>query len=162
MRSLIIYLLITALFSFSGYSQTAIKYSTINSGGARAENGNVAIEQTIGELMVREQTQGKVSLSEGFIHPDILISLGVDDDYLELKGVKVYPNPVSDKINVYLPEVNAYLFYLYDTKGRQLISKESAVKKMEINIAGLPAGTYLLIVMNRKDKKVTTIKIQKR
>ena len=59
-----------------GVSQTITK-SSIDNGGAAVINGNIQMLYTIGEVNIREMTNGAISISEGFING---FALNTDDD----------------------------------------------------------------------------------
>ncbi len=154
-------LTIIALLTISfGFGQTAIKKSSISTGGGTASVGNTTIIYTLGELAIQENTVGAVHLSEGFIGPD-LMALGVED-YGQLQGVNIYPNPVQTDLNISLPEHNNYELYLYDLNGKQLINITIENENQSVlDLSLQKTGMYLLIIVDRNNKKTTTIKVQK-
>ena len=71
-----------------------------------------------------------------------------------------YPNPVYDVIRVE-SMININSFVIYDTQGKNLISKNNINKKsVEIDISMLNSGTYFL--KNILEKEIKTLKIIKR
>jgi hypothetical protein len=156
----IITLLVLLTISFS-FGQTTIKKSSISSGGGIVTQGNTTVLYTIGEVAVQENTVGTVHLSEGFIGPDMAALLDIED-YTQLQGINAYPNPVQTDLNISLPEYNNYELYLYDLNGKQLISTNIEDDNQTIlNLSSQKTGMYLLIIIDRKNKKSTSLKIQK-
>jgi hypothetical protein len=152
--------IIVLLFITLGFGQTTIKKSSISSGGGSATVGNTSVVYTIGEIAVQENTVGSVHLSEGFIGPDIAV-LGIED-YGQLQGVNIYPNPVETDLNISLPEYNNYELYLYDLNGKQLINTTITDENQTImDLSVQKTGMYLLIIVDRKNKKNATYKVQK-
>ena len=156
-----ILIIFTLLLTASGYSQTAVKKSSIDSGGATATSGNIGVIYTIGEVAVQENTQGTTHLSEGFIGPDVAQLVGIQD-YGTLQGVQVFPNPVKDKVQINLPEDNTYEIRLFDLNGKELWTKQiEDINQTQYNLSRLQTGMYLLIVIDRKHKLSRIVKLQK-
>ena len=58
-------------------------------------------------------------------------------------SVRVYPNPVNDKLMVETPEtVNS--LEVYTVTGALVYSQKEGANKMEIQTGNLPSGTYLI------------------
>ncbi|WP_207428581.1 T9SS type A sorting domain-containing protein [Pedobacter sp. SYSU D00535] len=78
---------------------------------------------------------------------------------LEARPILVYPNPVYTEVNISLPETEQhYIISLYDFSGRKLleIAKQSSLPLLNVNLASLPPGAYLLEVLQAKTRKVIT------
>jgi hypothetical protein len=58
--------------------------------------------------------------------------------------ILVYPNPVSDRINVNLGMTKATSFTLFDASGKILKTGSIPATEFSIEIPGFPTGTYLL------------------
>ena len=84
-----------------------------------------------GSLMIRP----KFSKVENFV---------TKTENLINETLKIYPNPSYDKLNL-----NYYVdyFYIYDQNGKKLIFKNQ--KTNEINLKGLDAGVYIIILKYR-------------
>ena len=94
-----IFLIVTFLFSVVLSAQTIANFS-IDNGGVSSEN-SIKILYTIGEVNIQEHSVGNIILSEGFINGNITSStLGLEDEDLLGQKIIVYPNPVSDIINI--------------------------------------------------------------
>lgn len=89
MKNLLI--IIVLITSISMSSQTIEKFS-IDSGGANSTAGGIEILYTIGEVNVQELTSGTISVSEGFINPEIVLAIKIDPIAF-FQGA--YINPVS-------------------------------------------------------------------
>jgi len=150
-----------ALFVYvMGYSQIDVKKSSISTGGGSTTVGTTQIIYSIGEVAVQEHAQGATHLSEGFIGPDMAQALGITD-YGTLSGISVYPNPVTDRFNVSLPQSGSYEFYLYDLQGKQIFFRQVNDTQQNFDISRLTAAGYLLIVIDRENKLKKTFKIIK-
>jgi len=55
-------------------------------------------------------------------------------------GLKVYPNPAIDKLNVDVPKAGT--FKLFDIAGQLILEKAISSGHNEINLGNLPAGAY--------------------
>lgn len=150
-----------ALFVYvMGYSQIDVKKSSISTGGGSTTVGTTQIIYSIGEVAVQEHTQGTTHLSEGFIGPDLAEALGITD-YGILSGISVYPNPVTNRFNISLPQSGSYEFYLYDLQGKQIFFRQVNDTQQNFDISRLTAAGYLLIVIDRENKLKKTFKIIK-
>jgi len=143
------------------YGQVNIKKSSISIGGGSATAGNTTLTFAIGEVAVQENTQGNIHISEGFIGPDILSAVGIED-YTALNGTGIYPNPVDTYLQIELPAKQNYEIYLFDLNGKQILGSETdGDNQKQLNLSHLPVATYVLIIVDRKNKQRKIIKIQK-
>ncbi len=142
---------ILALFMATiGFSQTAIKKSSIDSGGASETTGNITLIYTIGEVAVQEQTNGNIHISEGFISVDSHQSLGIDDGFNPLQNVNVFPNPTSEFLVVNLEKLGDYELFLFDLNGQKLASYPLINQKdLQIDFQAYSVGTYFLVIKNK-------------
>ncbi len=149
---------LTISFSFG---QTAIKKSSISSGGGVVTQGTTTMVYTIGEIAIQENTVGTTHLSEGFIGPDLTALLGIED-YTELADIKAFPNPVQDNLTVALADYNNYEIHLFDLNGKEIISVNVEDDNQSVlNLSQLKTGMYILTVIDRDNKQAKTLKIQK-
>ena len=155
-----ILLILVVLISGLSYGQTQIKKSSLSTAGGSATVGNTTVTFAIGEVAVQENTQGNTHLSEGFIGPDILQALGVEE-FSELQGVKIYPNPVADYIHIHLSQSGNYRMYLFDLNGKLINDYQTVEDTYEINVENLQAAVYLLIIVDNDHKLKSMLKIQK-
>jgi len=143
------------------YGQVNMKKSGISTGGGSATAGNTTLTYAIGEVAVQENTQGNIHISEGFIGPDILSAVGIED-YTELSGVAVYPNPVETYLQIELPAEQDYEIYLFDLNGKQILQTgTNGSSTKQLNLEHLQTAVYMLIVVDRKNQKQKILKIQK-
>jgi len=144
-----------------GFSQLAIEKSSLSTAGGTATSGTMKMVYTIGEVAVQEVDEGTLHLSEGFIGVDTKEALGIKD-YAELEGLNIYPNPVKDNLRITLPGYDGYEIHLFDLTGKQLLNKTiEDENRFVYNMSNFKTGVYILSVVDRKNKKAKTIKIQK-
>ncbi|MCK5814954.1 MAG: T9SS type A sorting domain-containing protein [Flavobacteriaceae bacterium] len=151
---------IILLFSISAFSQT-IEKSSISSGGASTSNGTLTMVYSIGEVNVAETTSANIHISEGFISKGLNASLGIKE-ITKIQGVKVYPNPTVDKVNLSFTEVINAEVRVFDLTGRAILSKHFNDVKTSIDLSRYNIGTYLLHVYDLDNARVITYKIIKK
>ncbi|RFC53136.1 RCC1 domain-containing protein [Brumimicrobium aurantiacum] len=83
--------------------------------------------------------------------------LGLEED--ELKGISVYPNPITDELNINNENVALVSAEMVDAKGSVVASTKAASKSFTFNTGELNSGVYILIV--RSEKAVRTFKVVK-
>ncbi len=157
MKTLITIIIFFILVSAAG--QTVIKKSSLSTAGDSQTAGNTTVVYAIGEVAIQEQTQGNISVSEGFVGPDLSV-LGIED-YGDLNGIEVYPNPVEDIFTVSLSANRSYEFYLYDINGKQIWVKNGDKQTQQFNIENLQSAVYLLVIVDRNHQKKKIVKLQK-
>jgi photosystem II stability/assembly factor-like uncharacterized protein len=70
-------------------------------------------------------------------------------------GIQVYPNPTNGRLNIALPPNDVLRgWQIWDLQGKLLLEG----KDMELDIAGLPSGLYLLQVQSRLERQ--TLRVQ--
>ncbi len=156
-KFLIIISILTVSFA---YGQTTVKKSSISTSGGSYTNTNTTLLFTVGEIVIQEKTTGNIHISEGFIGPDINGVTGIED-YDELYGLHVYPNPVQTDLQIQLPANGTYEVHLFDLTGKELINRKINDMTMTLNLSRLPASVYLLVIIDRLHQQVKTLKIQK-
>jgi ELWxxDGT repeat protein len=79
----------------------------------------------------------------------------LNDDDIE-NATKVFPNPTSSNLNIHLnDEINDEANYsIYDTLGRNLLSKTLGGSKNSLNIEFLKSGLYFLVVDTNNKKEI--------
>lgn len=147
--------------SISAFSQTAIKKSSIDSGGATTTNGTVTMVYTMGEVAVQENTNGTVHISEGFLSPDMISTVGLED-YTQLAGVQLYPNPATDFVNLSFPKVANYDISIYDLLGKEITRYQvNNSNAQRITLGQLPNAVYFVLIKNENTKEYISYKVVK-
>lgn len=103
-------------------------------------------EDNNGELYVA----GKNS---GIIYKIIDPNMGIAD--YSSQSFRIYPNPASDMVNIQTYDGNsASAAYIYDLSGKLLISRGlENVENNSITTAGLPAGLYMMAIVDNNGSK---------
>ena len=91
---------------------------------------------------------------QGMIEREVFIS----------EDVLYYPNPTKGEVDVYIHgKDNGVKMSVFTTKGDLLLTREQSIldtRKMDLNLTGLPSGTYLITLEGSTVRK--TFKIIKR
>lgn len=72
----------------------------------------------------------------------------------DLEGVKIYPNPAQDILNITNAENTS--IQIYDVLGKLILSKDNISINEELNVSNFRTGTYFIKISN--DQNVTTKK----
>lgn len=152
--------ILAILMSSLGFTQTSIKKSSIDSGGAIAQNGTISILYTVGELAVQETTNGTIHISEGFISPEMLDALDVKS-YTSLTGISIFPNPTVDYVTVHFTNSSNYLITITDLTGKKINSFTTNDSQFQIEMSNYSNGVYLVLVKDISNKKYKVYKILK-
>lgn len=148
MKNIFIFLIVTVFSVGMCYSQ-----STLNAAGTQQSN----VSWSIGELLSATGTTNNMVVYQGFNQQ---IS-GVISSVKQLlnSAYRIYPNPVSDKLNIKFENISSYSWTLTDLTGRVVKSKSSCVD-MEIDVTELATGQYILNVIT-DGNKISAIIIKK-
>jgi hypothetical protein len=155
MKKLLLSLLITA----AGYSQTISK-QVIGAAGKTQSNGNSKLSWTVGEPVVGLMTAGGNQLGNGYYPAMDLQALSVEDNVLDVQ-LRVYPNPTSQSLYVFHPELNSFRITIVDLNGK-LLYKGSINKDEPLDVSNYTQGMYLVTIENTATKKKNTYKIIKK
>ena len=83
------------------------------------------------------------------------------DIQLDLE-VNIYPNPATEYVNVQFQELKSgYYLMLVDELGKILLSQEIKTKDILIPFNKYSTGVYFLSIIDDKQTKIKTYKIQK-
>ncbi|MFN4124178.1 MAG: T9SS type A sorting domain-containing protein, partial [Flavobacteriales bacterium] len=80
---------------------------------------------------------------------------------LNVKSVKVFPNPSNGWVQLQVPAPGPYQLSVYNTTGQRLHTQTLSAHKAHIdfNALALPSGIYLLQVQNSKTGEVMHSKV---
>lgn len=67
-------------------------------------------------------------------------------DVLNGKLARVYPNPVSDKLNIIMDFKKPETVIVYDMTGKLVLQTQIGISKSFINVGDLPKGVYILMI----------------
>ena len=79
-------------------------------------------------------------------------------EMVSTQKVKVFPNPVSDKVNIWIEQLNATAeVKLFDIYGKLVMQKQTAQANTQLNMSSLPAGIYLVKILSNGTETVMKI-----
>lgn len=80
-----------------------------------------------------------------------------------LSGIKIYPNPAKNSININLNNsiTNEIDYTLYDIQGRLMMNKKSSSAITNLNIENLTEGIYLLVIETENVKSTKKIVVKR-
>jgi blue copper oxidase len=90
-------------------------------------------------------------------------ALGTSSNNTKL-GFSLYPNPASEKLFITLDDLNTEVYYITITtiEGRVVMMLPQPQWENGLDISKLATGTYILQLMDKENKKVTTKKFIKK
>jgi len=149
------------IWVFNAKAQIELHKQSIDSGGTISQSGTITILFTVGEVVVAESVATTYSISEGFIGKDISVSLGVDE-FDNLIGVTVYPNPFVSELNITFPNSSQYDIELYDVYGKLIWSMNTSHQtETKIVLDILSETNYFLLVKEVALQKVKVFQVIK-
>ena len=153
--------LFSFLIAFSSFAQQ-IKKESIDSGGGVFSSTNITVIQTIGELAIAEKNNGGISISEGFISPEILNTAGIDS-YGILYDIHAYPNPTQDWITIKLKKTGNYSVLIYNSNGKLVKTKTDIhTDNTTLNLQNLQNASYLIVIKDIDNQLFKTFKVIKK
>lgn len=123
----------------SEYEWNALGGEVLSSANASAEIRWFAGPE--GEVIVTEKDINGCTATDSI--PVGITFLGTSE--LNIEGVKVYPNPTSEFLNIELENVSdKSSLMLFDAMGRLVLSKSVKNNVSKVDVSNLPKGTYTL------------------
>ena len=71
----------------------------------------------------------------------ILIPVGIDESQ---NSIKIFPNPVGDRLQIDFGNAGQRTIVLFDTNGKQLLTRGSTASATSLDLSGFHAGWYLI------------------
>jgi hypothetical protein len=139
--------LICSLFLSDTSHSQSLDFSFVNAAGF--DDGPAgSLRWTIGEPVTLEVSGEQGSLRVGFLHvtfpEDIVSSTMSMDPYIT---ISLTPNPARDEIRVQLPNDDPSMIRILSMDGQPFIAAD-ITGEVSLDIRTLPAGQYLLYVLN--------------
>jgi len=159
MKTALIFLLLTAI---SMATAQTIDKQVIASGGETVSNANHMLTFTIGEPIIGT-IQNNTVINQGFLAAaSSSTTLAVDEQLLSTT-IKVYPNPVTEKLSIDLNGVSGDAkVMIYSNTGQLLKTDKLNAQNNTINVDHLQNGLYLVNLHFSDYKTIKTFKIIKK
>lgn len=151
MKKLLLLSLISPILCFA--------QEVVSSSGDYFSNSNGSISFTVGEVAIETITTGSNAITQGFHQTNLgVLSVGDIEDDL---AIKVFPNPVSELLQVTLTNYTDKSYRLFDITGRLVTQKTFKKQQSEINLSPYVSGIYILALYDENNKRINTYRIIK-
>lgn len=134
------------------------------SAGSNANGTGGSLSFTIAQTIYTTNFSSSGSVSQGVQQPyEIQTVLGENNFEIKLE-LKVYPNPTSDILNLYVKNYNSdsIQYQLFDLNGRLIISDRIYNETTSFSMQNLPSSVYILKVLSSSNVEIKTFNIIKK
>lgn len=143
-----------------------LERQVIGSSGTSINNSNTILNFTIGEPIVGINSSTNNEVKQGFWHTSAAITLSNEDFINEELSVRLFPNPVSDFLNINFTEVTSanYALDVYDIAGKRQMNATmlAGENQKQMNLQHLASGIYLISVTQLNTNNTNTFRIIKK
>lgn len=159
------YLVIGLLFLATGAYSQHLSHQVIVPAAGVTLNGGVDLSQTIGETAIELATATDYALTQGFQQPKLKVKL-VNPN--EGNGVRAYPNPAVDYVNIELwgDKAREFRITVININGTIVYSKELNFMErywhiQEIPLTSLAKGLYFISAVSKDGVIYRSFKVDK-
>jgi len=150
------FFLFISFFYFFGYNAQEI----ISTQGDYFTNGTGSLSWTIGEPITETYSSASNDLSQGFQQTELQATL-VEEAIIDIT-VQIYPNPVSDFLNISIDQQKInHSFLIFDAQGKLLKNEVILSSSSIIDFSLYTKGIYFLKIQNKDKQLIKTYKIVK-
>lgn len=130
--------------------------------GTTATGASGSTTYSVGQVAYSQKGANQ-EVMEGVQQAYEITTLEVDNESIMEKKILLYPNPVSDFLNVDFGKENFQHsnYMLLDSQGKLIKTGNFSQQKTELNMAGLPTSVYIIQIFQDK-KNIKTFKIIKK
>ena len=133
--------------------------------GNYTEAGGWSASYTVGEAIINTESGTVFTLTQGFQQPDELdLITGTTDRPYKSAQMEVFPNPFSDVVQLKVDGVENHLpllVWIYSDEGKPILAFRKIVPA-EIDLRSLPAGAYLIVVVEESGYVVSSAWVVKK
>lgn len=149
MKTIPVILLCIVFFFRYGTSQ-----EVISNAGECFHKENIQLSWTLGEPCIETFSNNGRILTEGFQQGKISISPVDLDPLQEITGLKIYPNPVGEKLVIDYAGLaeQSFMYKICDVNGKTLSAGRITDPLFFIDMSFYTQGEYLLMIFNLNDK----------
>ncbi len=85
--------------------------------------------------------------------------VSIDEPAVEVTGIKIYPNPAAQEINIDLGDnkIAGAEIYVFDVLGKVMFSRTVTQQRIKIDITHFPSGMYFVSYSNGQNRTVTKV-----
>lgn len=155
-------LLCSSLFAFASVNAQSIEKSVVASTGADTTVGGYNYVWTAGESVIGSASPTGYIITEGFLPLSEDSSVSVNNIVTNKPSVKLYPNPLTDKLILEVQQEQATDLHVrvLDMSGRIIRATETLPTNTSFNhridFTNLPSGTYFVILSHNEDVVFTS------
>jgi len=174
MKNTLIIIFLIFVSTLPAYNQS-LSPIVITSSGNYNLSAAGSLQWTIGEPIIETFTSAGSILTQGFQQSNYnitetdstrMLSFGsgpATSLYFPMFTAKVFPNPVSDIINVNITSeiTGSTKVELLDFSGRSIFEERFIEQAIQINLQSIPPGIYFMRVSNSVNGYFKTFKIEK-
>lgn len=145
----------------NGLTQT-LTPDLVTTSGDFYKTGTGSLSWSIGEPLTETYTNSNIKLTQGFQQSKWTVSpTGINET--RAIGLKVFPNPATDKLNIEFPSGSGQAFdiALYDINGKLLFKKDGFNATGQIDLSNINQSSLILKVLNLNTGTNQSFKIQK-
>jgi len=110
------------------------------------KTNNVSLEWTMGEVITETRSSGNLVVTQGFHQANLGVPSSTQQYTIE--GLRVYPNPVRDILNINNDSGEALQMQLFRSNGELLMSGPLQKGYQELKMQSYIPGMYHLIIQN--------------
>ena len=154
----VVLVVVSLLFSGVIFAQN-IERDVLSSAGGNEKSTSYDVSWTIGETVADHADATRSSVSHGF-QQGLEVEVNPGFEELSQYSFEAYPNPVMDKLIVEQNTGEEIIYRIFNLSGQEIITKKSAQKLEELDMANLATGAYILNLYS-EDRMLTSYKIEK-
>lgn len=142
----VLLLVLSLFFAFAGSAQSITKNQISSLGGLMSDpSGSTVVTHNLGEVIIGRlaSENGEIQIGSGFIPSLEIEILAIPQNGYEYS---VFPNPTSENILVFNPQVSRYDYQVFDLNGRLIGSGNNNIQD-PIKMYNLSTGTYIVTVV---------------
>lgn len=146
--------ILISVTAFIAVSTSLVAQSATVSAGGETEGSGGSASYSIGQASFSYVENSDGSVTEGVQQSYEVLPLTSIDENGFLIQCTAFPNPVVDKLSLEIVkgEINDLSYQLCDLNGKQIRGSAISESNTQIDMAGLTAGTYMLHVLDDKQK----------
>lgn len=152
MRLSLLIITLFIFFSFSGNTQVVLERQVIGSSGNSSNNGNVILNSTVGETLMKVKSDGNLIITEGFHQP---LTKVVTECLVYYTGITPNGDGYNDKWKIdgitNYPTNTVSIFTRTGSQvwnGEGYDNKEVCFMGLHTDGSTLPDGTYFFVIEN--------------